>query len=199
MGQHQIRRTLDVSERASYLEVIAHEQGACKAIEVFRKLSLQSLWRICWVRTRRKTFHVTLEGHTEPVTSVVVGECENGRRVIVSGSADCTIRLWDLETGTSLGQPLKGHTAPVTSVAVGECKNGRRVIVSGSDDCTVRLWDMETGASVGEPLEGHMSNVRAVAVGVRKSGCRVIDSLRELGSHSANMGSGDRGTNRQAP
>ena len=43
----------------------------------------------------------------------------DGRPVVVSGSDDGTVRVWDLATGTPVGDPFTGHTGPVTAVAVG--------------------------------------------------------------------------------
>ena len=73
-----------------------------------------------------------------------------GRDVIVSGSDDRTVRLWDA-AGQPIGEPLTGHTSAVRSVAVGRLGD-RDVIVSGSDDRTVRLWDA-AGQPVGEPID----------------------------------------------
>ena len=56
--------------------------------------------------------------------------------MIVSGSFDQTIRLWDRD-GNPIGQPLVGHEGYVFSVAF--CPDGK-TIVSGSEDKTIRLW-----------------------------------------------------------
>ena len=86
--------------------------------------------------------------------AVAVGELHD-RPVIVSGSWDETVRVWDLESGEPLGQPLEGHRDLVFDVTLGERKDGRRIIVSGSVDKTVRVWDLESGEALGRPLEGH--------------------------------------------
>jgi WD40 repeat protein len=67
---------------------------------------------------------------------------------LVSGSHDCTLRVWDTRTGGTVLGPLRGHSGAVRSVAFSA--DGRR-IVSGSDDGTVRLWDADLNATV-EPL-----------------------------------------------
>ena len=75
------------------------------------------------------------------------------RDVIVSGSDDRTVRVWDAVTGTRLGAPLAGHDGAVSAVAIGRAGD-RDVIVSGSDDKTVRVWDAVTGdpaAPAGRP------------------------------------------------
>ena len=95
-------------------------------------------------------------GHSEAVSSL--SRSPNGR--IVSGSGDKTIRIWDVETGAPIGNPLTGHTGIVESVAYSP--NGQN-IVSGSSDTTIRIWDAETGAPVGRPLEGHTDSVLTVA------------------------------------
>jgi len=58
-------------------------------------------------------------------------------KLIVSGSLDTTVRLWDAATGQPIGQPLTGHTETVTGVAFSP--DGQR-IVSGSADSTLHLW-----------------------------------------------------------
>ena len=73
----------------------------------------------------------------------------NGQH-IVSGSRDCTIRIWDAKTGNAVVRPLEGHTDWVNSVAYSP--NGR-YIASGSTDCTIRIWNAETGTGVGKPLD----------------------------------------------
>ena len=56
--------------------------------------------------------------------------------VLVSGSYDRTIRLWDVATGEQL-KTLQGHTYSITSVAVSPSST---TIASGSIDGTVLLW-----------------------------------------------------------
>jgi WD40 repeat protein len=65
--------------------------------------------------------------------------------VVVSGSHDATVRVWDAATGAPVGDPFTGHTDAVYAVAVGQV-GGRAVVVSGSNDRTVRVWDAATGA-----------------------------------------------------
>jgi WD40 repeat protein len=42
----------------------------------------------------------------------------DGRPVAVTGSCDDTVRVWDLPTGTPVGDPLTGHTSPVAVMRV---------------------------------------------------------------------------------
>ena len=81
-------------------------------------------------------------------------------RHITSGSDDRTIRIWDAETGTPVGNPLKEHTNWVLSVAYSP---DGRYIISGSSDFTIRIWDAETSTVVGNPIEGHTGAVLSVA------------------------------------
>ncbi|KAL4074753.1 WD40-repeat-containing domain protein [Scleroderma yunnanense] len=100
---------------------------------------------------------VTIKEHTSTVTTVAFSP--DGTR-IVSGSDDHTIRLWDAETGLTVGSSLEGHTERVYEVMFspdGKC------VVSGSCDSTIRIWDVEKGLQVGEPLQGHTEWVITVA------------------------------------
>jgi hypothetical protein len=80
--------------------------------------------------------------------------------VVISGSDHRTVRVWDLATGTPVGDPFTGRD-PVNAVAAAEL-DGRRVVISGSSDGTVRVWDLATGTPVGDPFTGHGGPVTAV-------------------------------------
>lgn len=103
----------------------------------------------------------TLTGHTNWVFGLATAQL-NGQPVVISGSGDNTMRVWDLATGTPVGSPFTGHTAPVSAVATAQL-NGRTVVISASWDKTVRVWDLATGAPVGSPFTGHTGPVFAVA------------------------------------
>ena len=78
----------------------------------------------------------------------------------VSGSADKTIQLWDIETREPLQTPLEGHLDWVQSVAFSP--DGKH-IVSGSADHTIQLWDTQTRDILQPPLEGYEDQLQSVA------------------------------------
>ena len=88
--------------------------------------------------------------------------------LIVSGSVDDSVQVWDAKTGEQLRE-LQGHTSSVTSVAFSPDGNQ---IVSGSRDQSVRVWDAKTGEQLRE-LQGHTSNVTSVAFSPRSEERRV--------------------------
>jgi WD40 repeat protein len=78
--------------------------------------------------------------------------------LIVSGSSDKTVRLWNLK-GEPVGQPFQGHQDSVNSVAF---SLDGQYIVSGSRDSTVRLWNLK-GEPVGQPFQVYQGEVSSVA------------------------------------
>jgi WD40 repeat protein len=59
-------------------------------------------------------------------------------KTLVSGSADGTVRLWDMATRQPIGDPLTTDGGAVHSVAF---RPDGKTLVSGSADGTARLWD----------------------------------------------------------
>ncbi|OYD96897.1 ribosome assembly protein 4 [Nostoc sp. 'Peltigera membranacea cyanobiont' 210A] len=96
----------------------------------------------------------TLEGHSSRVSSV--GFSPDGK-TLASGSADKTIKLWDVSTGKAI-KTLTGHSSSVSSV--GFSPDGK-TLASGSEDKTIKLWDVSTGKAI-KTLTGHSSLVISV-------------------------------------
>ena len=97
----------------------------------------------------------TLEGHNGGVHSVA---CSPDGKTVASGSADQTVKLWDVGTGQQRAS-LLGHTGSVTSVAFSP---DGKTLATGSYDRTVRLWSVAT-AKTQATLHGHANWVMSVA------------------------------------
>ena len=59
----------------------------------------------------------------------------------LSGGADNTVRIWDVESGQEL-HCLEGHLGGIWSIAFSP---DGRVAASGSGDGSIRLWDVASG------------------------------------------------------
>ncbi|KAF2841957.1 WD40 repeat-like protein [Patellaria atrata CBS 101060] len=73
---------------------------------------------------------------------------------LVSGSYDCTVRVWRISTGEVVHR-LSGHSQKVYSVVLDHRRNR---CISGSMDNLVKVWNLDTGACLFN-LEGHTSLV----------------------------------------
>jgi len=94
-----------------------------------------------------------LTGHSHFVQDIVISY---DGQFALSGSWDGTLRLWDLNNGSTT-RTFIGHTKDVLSVAF---SGDNRQIVSGSRDKTIKLWN-----TLGEckyTMEGHTDWVSCV-------------------------------------
>ncbi|MCY2966299.1 MAG: protein kinase [Planctomycetota bacterium] len=79
----------------------------------------------------------TFDGHTEPVLCVAFFADPDSRR-FVTGSADNSVRLWDLETGES--SVIGKHNGWVWSLAISP--DGTRIASAGQDGAVI-LWTLD--------------------------------------------------------
>lgn len=79
----------------------------------------------------------TLVGHSQSVRALAAEGS-----TLVSGSYDCSVRVWNLCTG-ALVHRLQGHTQKVYSVVL---DTERNQCMSGSMDASVRIWSLEDGS-----------------------------------------------------
>lgn len=75
--------------------------------------------------------------HAAGVTDVALSP---DGQLLISGSLDCTVRIWDTTSGSSV-QTLRGHQDAVRSV---DCAPGGGAIASVSADGEIRLWSRGT-------------------------------------------------------
>ncbi|OLY84854.1 WD repeat-containing protein pop2 [Smittium mucronatum] len=96
----------------------------------------------------------TFTGHTQSVRTVAtIGN------LIVSGSYDKTVHVWDVITKRCIHE-LVGHTEKVYSVVIDESHG---YIVSSSLNGDIRVWDILSGATI-SVLVGHRSLVGLLSI-----------------------------------
>ncbi|KAF8430118.1 E3 ubiquitin ligase complex SCF subunit sconB [Tirmania nivea] len=72
--------------------------------------------------------------------------------ILVTGSYDTTIKIWDIETGKEI-RTLTGHTLGVRALQFDDSK-----LISGSMDNTLKIWNYRTGKCL-NTLPGHTEGV----------------------------------------
>jgi WD40 repeat protein len=116
--------------------------------EDLRGFEWYHLWRLYHGEESR------LRGHAGAVTAVAFSPDD---RLLASGSADRTVKLWDVTTGKEV-RSLAGHTARVTTAAF---RSDGKLLASAGADRVVKLWDPATGQEL-RSLEGHAGSITDV-------------------------------------
>lgn len=125
-------------------QILQHDGGGGE--ELVRRKAAESVktWRQAQV----------LEGHTGPVWCLVAVQVRN---ILLSGSSDTTIKIWDIFT-FKCRHTLKGHLGIVHSLLVSGI-----LCYSASDDKSIRIWDLNT-IQCKKILQDHEDCVVALAV-----------------------------------
>lgn len=92
---------------------------------------------------------LTLRGHSDGVMCVQFCDI---LKIVITGSFDKTVRVWDLETGKEIRQ-LLGHSRCVRALQFDDAK-----LVTGAMDNTLKIWNYHTGQCI-RTLEGHTGGV----------------------------------------
>ncbi|KAJ3237673.1 Transducin (beta)-like 3 [Chytriomyces hyalinus] len=101
------------------------------------------------------------KAHEAPVLAMAF---DKSSTLVATGSADSTIRVWDVDRGYAT-HLFKGHSGVISALTFFNGKSNNILLASASDDCKVRIWDLKTKKCV-SVLDNHVSVVRGVAFSV---------------------------------
>ena len=105
------------------------------------RYKVESNWRRG--RCTKKVFR----GHSDGIMCLQFDD-----NMLATGSYDCTIKIWDIETGKEV-RTLVGHGMGVRSLMFDDQK-----LISGSLDQTLKIWNWRTGECI-STLRGHAKEV----------------------------------------
>ena len=96
--------------------------------------------------------YMVLYGHTDEINFIEFS-CDG--QYVATGSDDKTVRIWDTQTYSQVGDPLTGHTDFVLSACFSP---DGKLVASTSEDGTVRIWNARSKSheQVGETFTGHL-------------------------------------------
>ncbi|OAX39333.1 WD40 repeat-like protein [Rhizopogon vinicolor AM-OR11-026] len=70
--------------------------------------------------------------------------------MVVIGSIDGRVQLWNIIEGKMVRDPWEGHNAAVKCL---DLSPNAREVASGSEDGTIRRWNPDTGRQIAPPIE----------------------------------------------
>lgn len=140
-----------------------HENNVCSLDVSSKDLTIVSgswdntgiVWK-CW----EKFAH--LKGHSGPVWAVCIFHSSDGEEIVVSGSADKTIKLW--QKGECL-RTIQAHDDCVRGIS----KIDETRFASCSYDSTLKIWNVHSGQAIFIFAGGHS----LVSLGRVMAGCWV--------------------------
>jgi WD40 repeat protein/serine/threonine protein kinase/pSer/pThr/pTyr-binding forkhead associated (FHA) protein len=147
-------------ERADAVTAAQHIRQARAQLGYNRGLEAVQTWLNLYTALPRQTLKdswepISFERYTAAWHAVAFNP--DGRSVL-AGSADSTLKLWDISTSRCL-LSFEGHKGGVAAVALSPV--GRSAL-SGSADATLKLWDVSTAECL-KTLIGHTAGVSSVA------------------------------------
>jgi WD40 repeat protein len=132
------------------------------AIALALALGGYSLWQMNYINfapsptVENVSLMSRLEGHTSAVKCLAISPDGS---LLVSGSDDQTIKVWDIATGRLL-RTLTGHTSSINALVISP--DGKTLVSAGADR-TIKIWDLATGQEL-RTLTGHTSYINALVI-----------------------------------
>ena len=103
---------------------------------------------------------IRILSHKQAVSSILLS---SDNRLLITGSYDNSIRIWELKTG-QLISILQGHSKAITCLTISQDNN---ILISGSRDKTIRCWDIKKQKVIrtfGGYFSGHLKELISLAL-----------------------------------
>jgi WD40 repeat protein len=97
------------------------------------------------------------------VTALAVAAAPDRTTVVVSGSVDSSVRVWNLDTGRLAWGPFKGFRQRITTLAAAWIGDRLITVTAGEGDPVAKWCDL-LAAAPPRQLAGHAGPVTAVAI-----------------------------------
>lgn len=157
-GADRTIRLWDIEKGIAHLTTLRGHYSTIEEI-VFHpqtNLIISGSWdyQICFWNLKEEIARI--EAHTGWIKTLAI--TKNGQ-FLASGSADKTIKIWDIET-RKLEQTLPGHSQEIRSLVF---NSDGKLLVSGSSDRTIRIWEMKSYQTK-QILQGHTGEINALAM-----------------------------------
>ena len=101
----------------------------------------------------KKQIH-TWKGHSQPVTALQF--FPSSGHLLLSGSADTTVKIWDVYHERELLRTYSGHSKSLSDICF---NNSGTQFISSSYDRMIKLWDTEKGVCVSKFTTGKTPHV----------------------------------------
>ncbi|EHK16129.1 uncharacterized protein TRIVIDRAFT_228060 [Trichoderma virens Gv29-8] len=166
-----VRLMLDKGAKIGFRKTLFGHGGAITTLafspnsELLASASREDTIRI-WDTATGQCQEILQSGKQTPLADQKMGEGDwtcsivftHDSKLLVSGSAEGLIRIWDITTGYCQ-RILQGHTWIVQSLAL---SHDSTLIASGSNDKTIKIWNCATGTCQ-RTMRGHDDCVFKVA------------------------------------
>jgi WD40 repeat protein len=138
-------------------------------------------WQVHWAVRPPDTSDL-LGRHEEIVQAAATAEL-SGVPIVVTGSADGQLRIWDQRTGGHYldREPIQLPGGGIQSVTTTRLPDGQIVAAAGCADGRVRLWDLQAGGGLGELLVSSEA-IEAVTATVLPGGSVVLATADRSGN-----------------
>lgn len=125
--------------------LVLSQDGKTLVTGSYRKIKI---WRLEGEETLLQN---SFSAHSHIVSCLCLS---NDSKILISGSRDQSIKVWNLETNEQI-RTLKGHSEGVCAIALSP---DGEIIASGSADKTIKLWHLDSGELLATFI-GHTNSV----------------------------------------